>query len=62
VKTGVAVLAAGGAFAALTICGLGAGVLLAQHGGNPLWALGGLFVGAAIGAYSAFRLLVRAMQ
>jgi hypothetical protein len=62
VKTGVAVLAAGSAFAALTILGLGVGILVSERSGHPLWALGGLFAGAALGAYSAFRLLVRAMQ
>jgi hypothetical protein len=62
VKPGVAVLAAGGAFAALTVCGLGIGILVAERTGRPLWALGGLFAGAAIGAYSAIRLLFRATQ
>lgn len=55
------VLAAGGTFAVSGLAGLGAGILMAQHSGQPLWAVGGLFVGLALGAFTAFQLLRQSM-
>ena len=55
------VLAAGGTFAATTLAGLFAGAWLAAHFNAPLLALAGLFLGLAIGGYSAFRMLMRSV-
>jgi hypothetical protein len=61
VKGVVPVLAAGGTFAGLALAGLGAGILLSQHTGRPLWVFGGLMAGLALGGYGAVRLLVRSV-
>ncbi|MEO6834320.1 MAG: AtpZ/AtpI family protein [Candidatus Tumulicola sp.] len=55
------VLAAGGTFAATTLVGLLAGVWIGRATGQPLWVIGGLFAGLAVGGYSAFRLLLRSL-
>jgi hypothetical protein len=55
------VLAAGGTFAVCSLAGLAGGLLLAQRTGQQLWVAGGLFVGLALGGYSAFALLRKSM-
>ena len=55
------VLGAGGAFAGATVIGLLAGVWLAERLKMPVAAAAGLFVGLALGGYSAYRLLLRSM-
>jgi F0F1-type ATP synthase assembly protein I len=55
------VLAAGGTFAAMTLAGLLVGVWLGRAAGQPLWVIGGLFVGLLLGGYCAFRLLMRSI-
>lgn len=55
------VLAAGGTFATATLAGLFAGVWLAQRTRTPIAAAAGLFIGLALGSYSAYRLLMRSM-
>jgi hypothetical protein len=62
VKRLVPVLAAGGTFAAAAILGLLGGVVAAGRAGEPLLVPVGLLLGAAIGGYWAFRVLVRAMR
>jgi hypothetical protein len=61
VKSLVPVLAAGGTFAVSSLAGLGIGILLADRSGQPMWVLGGLLMGLAIGAFSAFQLLRQSM-
>lgn len=56
------VLAAGGTFAAAAVIGLFIGVFAAERSGQPLLGPIGLGLGGALGAYSAFRLLMRSMQ
>jgi hypothetical protein len=56
------VLAAGGTFAASAVIGLFIGVLVAQRSEQPLWAVAGLMVGAALGVVSALALLLKAMR
>lgn len=55
-------MAAGGSFAAAAVIGLAVGVVVAQRHDEPLWALAGLMLGAAIGVCSALALLVKAMR
>jgi uncharacterized protein YneF (UPF0154 family) len=55
------VLAAGGAFAGCTLAGLLAGIWLDQRSGRGLWVLAGLLGGMALGAYSAFRLVMQSL-
>jgi hypothetical protein len=55
-------VAAGSAFAGAAVLGLLCGIYAAGRRGEPLLAPAGLIVGALIGAYSAFRLLARAMR
>jgi hypothetical protein len=62
VKTLLPVLAAGSAFAAAAIVGLLCGIVVAQRRGEPLYAPLGLMIGAAIGGYSAVRVLLKSMQ
>jgi len=62
VKTLLPVIAAGSAFAGAAVLGLLAGVLVASRRGEPLWAPAGLMLGAAVGAYSAFRMLAKSMR
>jgi hypothetical protein len=61
VKSVMPVLAAGGTFAATAILGLLAGIWISNATRQPLWVLGGLFGGLALGGYSAIRLLMRSM-
>ncbi len=61
-KTLLPVIAAGSAFAAVAVLGLVCGVVIAGRRGEPLWAPAGLMLGAAVGAYSAFRVLVKTMR
>ncbi len=61
-KTLLPVVAAGSAFAGASVIGLACGVLVAARLGEPLYAPVGLVLGAAVGAYSAFRILLRAMR
>jgi hypothetical protein len=53
---------AGGTFAAAAIVGLVVGVFLAGRRGEPLLAPIGLLLGAAVGAYSAVRVLAKSMR
>jgi hypothetical protein len=62
VKMLLPVVAAGSAFAAAAVIGLACGVLVAGRRGEPLWAPAGLLLGAAVGAYSAFRVLAKTMR
>jgi putative F0F1-ATPase subunit (Ca2+/Mg2+ transporter) len=55
------VVAAGGTFAAMTVAGLFAGVWLAARLRAPAVVAAGLFIGLALGGYSAYRLLMRSM-
>lgn len=55
------VLAAGGTFAITTIAGLFAGAWLAARFNAPLVTVVGLFLGLALGGYSAFRMLMRSV-
>jgi hypothetical protein len=55
------VLAAGGTFAVAVLGGLLGGFWLGRSTGHDFWVVGGLFVGLAVGAYSAVRLLQRSM-
>jgi hypothetical protein len=61
-KTFLPVLAAGGTFAAAAIAGLIGGILLANQARQPLLAPVGLLLGAAIGGYSAVRVLLRSIR
>jgi hypothetical protein len=61
-KSLLPVLAAGGTFAGAAVLGLAAGVLAAGRFGEPLLVPAGLLVGAAIGGYSALRLLMRSFS
>ena len=56
------VLVAGGTFAAAAVLGLAAGILAAGRLAQPLYAPAGLLIGAAVGGYSAVRLLMRSMR
>jgi len=56
------VVAAGSVFAGGAVVGLACGVLVASRRGEPLYAPVGLVLGAAFGAYSAFRILLKAMR
>lgn len=56
------VIAAGSAFAGAAVIGLACGVFVAGRRGEPLYAPAGLVLGAALGAYSAFRILLKAMR
>lgn len=58
-KSVLPVIGAGTAFALTALCGLGAGIWIGQRTGQPLWSVGGLFAGLALGGYSAVRLLMR---
>jgi hypothetical protein len=53
---------AGGTFAAAAIVGLAIGVFAAGRRGEPLFAPLGLLLGAAVGAYSAVRVLAKSMR
>lgn len=55
------VLAAGGTFAVTVLVGLVVGIWISDRTHQPLWVLGGLFGGLALGGYSAVRLLMRSM-
>jgi hypothetical protein len=55
------VLAAGGTFTVAALAGLLVGIWLGRTTGQPLWVIGGLLAGIAVGGYSAFRLLLRSM-
>jgi hypothetical protein len=61
VKAVTPVLAAGGTFAVTTLAGLFAGVWLSERVRTPILVAAGLFVGLALGGYSAYRLLLRSM-
>ena len=56
------VVVAGGTFAAAAVIGLALGVLAAGRTGEPLLVPAGLMLGGVVGAYSAFRLLLRSMR
>jgi len=55
----IALVAAGGTFAGAVLLGLLVGVWLSNRTGQPLWVLAGIFIGMAVGGYSAVRLLLR---
>jgi hypothetical protein len=55
------VVVAGGTFAVAAVIGLIAGALVAGRTGQALWVPAGLLLGAAIGGYSAIRLLFRSL-
>ena len=61
-KTLLPVIAAGGTFAAAAVVGLLIGILIASRRGEPFVAPIGLLLGAAIGAYSALRMLAKSMR
>jgi hypothetical protein len=54
-----AVIGAGVTFAGTVLVGLLAGILVGERTGQPLWVVGGLFAGLAIGAYGAILLILR---
>jgi hypothetical protein len=55
------VVAAGGTFAMTTLAGLVIGIWAGGRTGQGLWVLAGLFGGLAVGAYGAYRLLMRSL-
>lgn len=55
------VLGAGGAFAAMAVVGLLAGIWFGERLKLPILAAAGLFAGLALGGYSAYRLFLRSM-
>lgn len=55
-------IAAGATFTGSVLVCTFAGILISQRTGQPLWVIGGLFAGLAIGGYAAIRLVARAMQ
>ncbi len=55
------VLAAGGTFAVTALAGLFAGVWLGERFRAPVFVAAGLFLGLALGGYSAYRLMLRSM-
>jgi F0F1-type ATP synthase assembly protein I len=59
VKSAAGLIAAGSAFAGGGIAGLLIGIWLDHARGTQYFAVAGLFAGIVLGAYSAFRLLVR---
>lgn len=60
-KGAMPVLAAGGTFAATTVAGLFVGAWLAARMRAPIVVAAGLFVGLALGGYSAYRMLMRSI-
>jgi prolipoprotein diacylglyceryltransferase len=60
-KEALPILGAGAAFSGGVLLGLIAGVFVARRTQEPLWTLGGLLVGLAIGAYGAIRLVRRSL-
>jgi hypothetical protein len=62
VKPLLPVLAAGGTFAGAAVIGLLGGAAAAGRFGEPLLAPAGLLLGAAVGAFSAVRLLLRVLR
>lgn len=54
-------LGAGSTFAGFALLGFATGILLDERTGEHLYAFAGLFVGMLLGAYAAFRLLLRSM-
>jgi hypothetical protein len=62
VKAALPIIGAGAAFAGTVLLGLLGGIGLAGKTGQPLWALGGLFGGLALGGYAAVRLMLRSMR
>ena len=56
------IVVAGGTFAATAIVGLLLGIFAAGRRGEPLLAPIGLLLGAAVGAYSALRVLSKSMR
>jgi hypothetical protein len=55
------VLAAGGTFATMTLAGLVLGILVGDRLKAPVLTVAGLFLGLALGGFSAYRLLLRSM-
>jgi hypothetical protein len=55
-------LAAGSTFALCVLLGMALGIWVGHRSGQPLWVLGGLGLGFALGGYSAIRLLQRSLQ
>ncbi|MBC5815835.1 MAG: AtpZ/AtpI family protein [Candidatus Eremiobacteraeota bacterium] len=55
-------VAAGGTFAGSALLGLVLGIWLAGRTNQPLWVLGGIFAGLALGGWSAFRMLVQELR
>ena len=58
-KGAAAVIAAGSAFAGSAVAGLLAGIWLDHVRRTEFLAVAGLFAGAIVGAYAAYRLLVQ---
>lgn len=56
------ILAAGGFFAAASVLGLFGGIVAAGRTGQPFLVPVGLMMGAAIGGYSALRLVLRSLE
>jgi hypothetical protein len=56
------VVVAGATFAAAAVLGLLGGIVAAGHTDQPILVPVGLMLGAAIGGYSALRLLFRSLQ
>jgi hypothetical protein len=61
VKGVMPVVAAGGTFAMTALAGLVIGIWIGGRTGQGLWVLAGLFGGLAVGAYAAYRLLMRSL-
>jgi hypothetical protein len=62
VKSLLPVILAGGTFSAATVIGLFGGIVAGARLNQPLLVPAGLMLGAAIGAFSAVRLLLRSLR
>jgi hypothetical protein len=62
VKGLLPVVGAGASFAGCTLAGLAAGWAIGSRTGHPLWVVGGMAAGLALGGYSAYRLLMQSLS
>jgi hypothetical protein len=55
-------IAAGVTFSGTALVCTFVGIVISQRTGQPLWVIGGLIAGIALGGYGAFRLVARSME